>query len=354
MLLHADNFSIYGANHALMLDGVYAESDCSLVADPDGLSPGRVFSQNGSLSNNTIPFRYVLQFGSVTTLGICTRLWLSAIPSDDGAKFDLNMRSAANDLIARIFVTATGALRLTVDLAGVSTEFTTPIPVVTANGWYHIEWKVVFHATAGMVPANLDSEIRVEGVTVLENTAVPCNNTPIAMMRTSSGNISRNFTAYLKDFVLWDGSGARNNDFLGTQLVSNLAPIADVELNWVPNAGTEGWPILQNVPPDPTEFIAATLDELDDPYQAELSDLPLNTSSVKGIITYVRAAKTNGGDGNIQTSLISNGDAVNGSDRPITVAQTYWRDIFETDPHTAAPWTPSSVNNVTMQINRTV
>ena len=224
----------------------------------------------------------------------------------------------------------------------------------TANGWYHIEWKFVIDNTVPLSPTGT-YEIRVEGVTVYTSPApVPLTQNNIGMMRTSSGNISRNYAAFLKDFVLWDNNGARNNDFLGTVLVTNLGPDEDIELGWTPNVGTEIFPILANIPPDPTQYMFADVPQVGDPYEAELSDLPLNTTSVKGIITYVRAAKTDGGDGQMQVSMISDGDVVSGSDRPITVAQTYWRDIFETDPHTAQPWTPAAVNAATIQIVRTV
>ncbi len=70
-------------------------------------------------------------------------------------------------------------------------------------------------------------------------------------------------------------------------------------------------------------------------------------------MTVVRAGKFDGGDGTLQNGLISAATPVNGSDRPITVSQTYWRDIFEEDPATVAPWLPAAVNLVQMQINRT-
>lgn len=346
MLLHADDFTIYG-NASYMLNGVYAEANCVLTLDPDGFSSGKVLNQNppGTIDNASIPFRYVLQYGAVQKLGSAFRLWLSELPTTDGMKWRYELCDVSNNYVARFYITANG--RLAVQLDG-GAEYVTPVPVVTANGWYHIEWK---HEITG---ATASFEVRIEGVTVLQETDVACTAHNLGMVRTYSDNISRNYAASMKDFVLWDETGVQNVDFLGAVLVTNVAPIADVSLNWTPNVGDAGFSILDNVPPDNSQYIAATLDQIGTPYVADLSDLPLNTTSVKGVITYVRAAKTDGGDGRLQTALISDGVTELGADRPITVAQTYWRDIFEHDPATNQPWTPAAVNSANLQINRTV
>jgi hypothetical protein len=88
-----------------------------------------------------------------------------------------------------------------------------------------------------------------------------------------------------------------------------------------------------------------------------MTSLTGDITSIKCVMTMVRAAKTDGGDGSLQNGLISHPSAGPvtglGQDRPITTAQTYWRDVFELDPKTAAPWLPSSVNQAHLQINRT-
>jgi hypothetical protein len=70
-------------------------------------------------------------------------------------------------------------------------------------------------------------------------------------------------------------------------------------------------------------------------------------------MTIVRAAKTDGGDGSLQVSVVSSGTAGDGTNRPITVAQTYWTDVHDLDPHTSAAWTPTTVNAAQLKINRT-
>lgn len=349
MLLHADNFSIYGGpNPQFMLNGVYAQANCNLVADPDGISGGRVLSQDpyGVPSNSSIPLRYVLQNGAVDTIGLAFRLWLTELPVDDNRKFSIWLNDQSNELLAWLYVTANGRLAFLVQ-GGSETNYT-DVPAITADGWYHIELKY------SRVLDSCDYEIRVEGFTVMQETGVDCLPTGVGQIKFESQNVSRNYTAHVKDFVIWDGSGTYNHDFMGSVLVTNLAPASDIALGWTPNTGTEGYSILNDVPPDPTRYISATIDQIGTPYEASMTDLPTDSTTVRGLITYVRAAKTDGGDGSLQVSLISAGDAADGSDRPITVAQTYWRDIFEEDPHVAAPWTPAAANAATLKINRTI
>lgn len=83
-------------------------------------------------------------------------------------------------------------------------------------------------------------------------------------------------------------------------------------------------------------------------------NLPADVTSVRGLLVVGRMRKVDGGDGNVQMSLISNGDVGNGANRPITTTFSYWYDVSQLDPDTGLPWTPLAVNNMTGRINRTL
>jgi hypothetical protein len=353
-ILHADNFSIYGVTSALMLNGIYAENlGCDLVADPDGVSTGKVLRPGWDHFNNSnTTWRYVLQTGVAPIVGIAGRIWNTTLPINNGTAVRFyEWRNIANDPLGALAVLSTGALRfITYAADGTPTNYDTPVPVVTAQGWYHIEAKFA-HTGAG----TFTYEVRVEGVTVLTGNAVTVRNFDIAQCAAFhveiGGGAQQN---YLKDLVIWNGAGATNNNFLGSVLVTNLLPASDVALNWGLTGGANGYGILDNIPPDDAKFIYARHDVPPaGPYVGTLTDLPVDTTSVKAVITFVRAAKTDGGDGSLQVGVISNGDTGLGSDRPITIAQTYWRDVFELDPDTGAAWLPAAVNAAEIQIDRT-
>lgn len=353
MLLHADNFTIYGGDESLMLNGIYAENGgCTLVTDPDGISGGMVLRPGWNGFNTNTNWRYVLQTGATTKAGVALRWWNSTLPPSNNLKAQvIQFRDGANNVLLALGALSTGQLEVqSLDNAGNPTNYDTLVPVITAQGWYHIE--ILATHTGGMV---YHVEVRVEGVNVLTVDTAATRAADIAQIAAYhvqiGGDVQENF---IKDLVIYNGSGTENNDFLGSVLVSNLNPLTDVALNWGLTGGATGHDILSNIPPNDAAFIYALhIPPPAGPYVGTLSDLPVDTSSVKGVITFVRAAKSDGGDGSLQVGVISNGVTGLGSDRPITVAQTYWRDVFELDPDTGAPWLPAAVNATEIQINRT-
>ncbi len=352
-LVHADNFSIYGTTVALLLNGIYAQTDgTTLVTDPDGISGGHVARITGSGQNTeTNGLRFVLP-SSQNKVGISQRIWLPALQSSTiPCAVFAQFRDGANAIMVTITADTTGRLRAHAGDSQSAAVLTSTNPVITANGWYHLE--TVVNNSANTV------EVRVEGITVISGTITIASDIAQVMATSRTSNTSAGYTWYTKDYVIWNGAGSFNNDFLGSVLVANLMPTADIDLNWTPSTGTAGWSILDNIPPVDTTYLSAPYNAgaYEDPYVGELSDLPVETTSVKGLITFVRASKSDGGDGTLQVGLISDPAGtpatVLGADRAITVAQTYWRDVFEVDPKTSALWLPAAVNLAQLQLDRT-
>lgn len=354
-LVHADDFSIYGSNAALLLNGIYAANGgVSLDTDPDGISSGRVVHIN---SNNPSGLRFVLPT-TATVTGVAFRMWAPSLNFAGNVFPSVALLDGGSGTTTLVDFDTTGRARLRT--SGV-TIATTTNPVITATGWYHIEMK--FTLGAGATDA---FEMRVEGITVMSVTNVNLQadiNYQVALGTYNfGGNSGSSTNIYYKDFVIWDGTGSYNNNFLGSVLVTHLVTNSDISLNWTPSTGTTGWDILDNIPPVDTTYISAPYNAggppfYPNPYVGTLTDLPVTATSVKGLITFVRAAKSDGGDGSLQVGVISDPlgtpTTVLGANRPITVAQTYWRDVFEVDPDTSAPWTPAAVNLARIQINRT-
>ena len=160
-------------------------------------------------------------------------------------------------------------------------------------------------------------------------------------------------TLYVKDLVVSNDLGTENVGQLGTVRVVNLVTTADVGLGgWTPSTGTTGYNILDNNPPNEAIYLAA---DSTPPAAMEfaLADLPDDISSVKAVVSYVYAKKTDGGDGTLQVSMVSNAAESNGTDRAITTGSNFWRDVHEIDPDTTTAWTRVSVNAATLKIDRT-
>lgn len=360
-ILHADNFSRYGNVSALLTQGVYAEiadSFAGLLPDPDGVSPGRVLGWNKSAGGLDTCWRYALPNGAVSKCGTACRVWSDGLPEGPGiAQRFITFKTITNDPLASLNIQPNGALRMLIyPTAGGTVEYVTPAPVVTAKGWYHVE------ASYSHGGANVASfEVRVEGAAVLAFANVAATkNSDVGQVsgEMSFGPSAGGVSFYQKDLVIWDGNGALNNDFLGSVLVASIVPNADVSLNWSPSTGATGYPILANVPPNDGQYISASYTAGATPtippaYIGQLSDLPVEATTVKAVLAFARAGKVDGGDGSLQIGVVSGASTGLGANRPITVAQTYWRDVFETDPATGAAWLPGAVNAAKIQINRT-
>lgn len=351
-LIHADNFNVYGNSTAPMLNGRYTQvNNCSIVTDPDGISTAKVLYTEAGF------FRRAIKTPT-SKIGVGCRIWLSSLPANNQQTVKpVSWRDASNQLMVEYEITTTGSIKAYVFDDVNDTVYTigdTVAPVVGANAWWQLE--ALFDASAKTL------EIRVEGDPVLICDASDFNghqNSGPTIYQMSYGlsadGIGGHISGYLKDYFQWDGLGSLNNDFLGSCLVTDLAPASDITLGgWVPSTGSTGWNILnQFTPPVSTPNVAAGY-PVPLPMSVTMTNLPANVTSVKGMVTLVRAAKTDGGDGNLQVSTISGAATGAGTDRPITVAQTYWEDVSEIDPNTSDPWTPVSVNNMGLKVDRTL
>lgn len=357
-IVHADNFNIYGTNTGFLTNGIYAQADnnIQLVNDPDGISPAKVLKIGPNNFFGPV-IRYVLPATSLNC-GVSHRIWLATLPPDNQFVPTItSYRDGANAILFELSIDSTG--RIVAKNVSGTVIGTSTLPAVTATGWYHIESKIVINAATGSI------EVRVEGQTVLNLTNINTGSTAVSQIACtgySLGGDTKNTQHWMKDLVVWNNLGSLNNTFLGPVLVTNLVPTGDAALNWTPSTGTNGWSILDNIPPDDTKYLSAPYNAggppfYPSPYKGILSDLPIEAVTVKGLVSFVRAAKADGGDGSIQVGIISDPSGAPatalGVDRPITVAQTYWRDIFEVDPKTGVPWLPAAVNAAQIQLNRT-
>lgn len=381
-----DNFSMYGTGSAgvsRMLNGLYAcadneagsnpqtGSDNTLAADPDPTATGIVYRMGDRFNNlgstTTVAFTNTLRRVfplAVTTVGVGFRVWFNSLPSNTVSQSArLAFKDASNNTLFNLEVGPIGDLiawRGTVtegssagsvartDILGQTTG-----PVIVTNAWQHIEVKTTLDSTTGAV------EVRVDGVTVLTLTNVNTSASDLPASAVAWHNFQRAASGvrapvwFIKDIVSWNTLGSYNNNFIGPVAIVSLVPNGDDALNWTPVGASNGWSILDNSPPVDTQYIAAGV-PLPSAYRANMTNLPVDVTSIRALQPVVRARKVDGGDGNIQVSLVSGPAEQALADRPITPTFTYWADISEEDPNTSAAWTPAAVDAVIVKINRTV
>jgi hypothetical protein len=346
-----DDFQGYGNNAALMLNGKYAEVNAAgLVQDPDPTVGVGIYALTGANG----PVRRVLS-AAQTTVGVAFRIWISQLLGETCMFqfYDVNV-------LPHIFIThdASGYVKAyRQDTAGRVLLGTSANPVIVANAWQHLEAKVFINAATGTV------EVRREGVVVLTVGPVRTSTDLVGSAASIQNYVIFNRGGYgqpmangyyVKDFAIWDGTGARNNNFLGSRVVKRLRPNGDVVFPWTPSTGVTGYNRVNvNAPTDDTSYIYAP-----DPAPAAsrftLEDLAVTVTSVAFVQAEHRSRKTDGGDGNIQLGLKSSATTGLGADRPITTAYTYYSDIFDSDPNGGGAWSVAAVNALEYQINRTL
>jgi hypothetical protein len=359
-----DDFTIYGTdtNRALrLLDGPYANTiRADLQVDPDPTAGGnQVLRVFGGGTGGDI--RKILS-SSQTTVGVAARYWITFLPIGIGSTNCPNIvtwKDTNNIVHCYVRIDASGYLRVyRAANGGLDTLIgSSSSPVIVTNAWRHIECKMVLNNVAsGSV------EVRLEGAVVVNITGVKttsditgASTTTIDAVSIQSQQDASGPVLYVKDFIVWDGSGAANNNFMGSCQVYKILPDADDgTLNWTPSTGTTGFnQINDTTPNDDSGYISAPV-PLPSPCQFTMSDLPINTSSVRGVMLIHRSRKTDGGDGQLQASLISGANTGNGSNRTITTAYTYWWDMFDTEPVSGSSWSKTLVNAAKMKLNRTV
>jgi hypothetical protein len=74
--------------------------------------------------------------------------------------------------------------------------------------------------------------------------------------------------------------------------------------------------------------------------------LPTTVSVVYGVFVTGGYRKLDAGPETIVQKLVSSGSTASGSTMAMSLSYAFWTDLFVTDPHTGATWTPTSVNDI--------
>lgn len=355
-----DDFSSYGTDvnkNVRLLDGPYAAAvRFDLQADPDlnGIGAQVLRGFGGGLGGD---FRKVLNTPQ-TTVGMASRVWLASLPSIPLAGICPHVfKDTNNNVHITIMINPSGYIEAYRNAYsdGVNRVLlgTSASPAIGANGWRHIETKVLLDNAAGTV------EVRVEGVTVLNLSGIRTTSniggagTTCGMACMMSPQDSGQPAFYSKDLIVWDGSGTANTNFLGSCTVYKIIPQSDASLNWATSAGSTGYNLINETTPDDDATYIQAGSPAPAAAQFNMTDLPTNVTSVKGVMTMHRSKKTDGGDGNITASVISGANTGVGANRPITTAYTYNWDVFDKDPSGSA-WSKTLVNALLLKLDRTL
>lgn len=345
MILWAESTDYYGVTETNMTDGAWAAINAAISTTR--ARTGTHSMEFGMQGPDNIRRVFGL---AKTTVRFGAAYFFDALPQASDAVFLSKFNDAGNAPQISIYLASTGAIRVFRGDSG-GTLLATSTALLTANGWNHVETEVTIDDAAGAV------ECRLNGVTVVSLTGIDTKAT--ANLETSQvvighdQNIHQDALWYVDDMVCSDDQGGTNDTFIGDVKVYTQFPDADTaDVDWTPSSGGSRFAMIDEEDPDGD----ATYDEATDPGQKmglSFPDVDASITQVVGVIMLHKTKKTDAGIANVQLTAESSGDTQDGTDRPMTEAYTLYWDCIDQDPHTGAPWTPSTVNAMTVQVTRT-
>lgn len=356
-LLWCDGFDHYGVISNLT-EGVYAEVNSVTLMTANPRTGTHHLRFGSSLTTSSSIVRRVLG-GAKTTVGIAGAFYFLTLPALNGRQKVFDFRDAANAIQVSIVVQSTGTISayrgngVSGTLLGTSAS-----PVVTAETYQHIEAMVFFSQTVGTI------EVRVNGVTVLSlsgidtvNSAlVECSQVSIAGVSGNSPSDGGGVQTDLEDIFCYDDTSSFNNTFIGDRRVLTLFPNANTaQADWTAVGAATGYECIDEATPDgDTTYITASPPGSPGAIsEFGIQNLPAGVSAISAVVVVEMARKTEAGPANTQWSVISGASETAGVDKPMTEIYTYRQDVFQTDPASAAPFTPSEVDALLIKVERT-
>lgn len=219
-------------------------------------------------------------------------------------------------------------------------------PILTANTWYHIEFKYNIDDTIGYC------EVRVNGETVAQINNADLGTTPAGIFQIYNYWDS-NIDIRVDDVIAWDTTGPVNNDFIGQARVLTVFPASDTPVaDFVVTGAASGYQAIDEVPPDDdTSYIEGV--NAGDISEFGMPALPPEVVSIVGLFIPSRSKLSAAGAATLQISMVSNGQVAPGVDRGLGVGWTYYTDKFETNPDGGGAWSKSAFEAALIRLEKT-
>ena len=216
---------------------------------------------------------------------------------------------------------------------------------ITSGVYNYIELKITISNTVGVV------QLRVNGVTEINLSNQDTQNSGNASADQVWFGFDRvqpdgvvSFSDDYDDVYILDGTGgAPYNDFLGDSRVDALYPVSDQLAQWVPSTGTDHWALVDESPPNTTDYVTeSTVGDID---RFGFTDLPVLTSPVvRAVQVAMYAQNPEGGARNIAATALSNAVVLDGATQALSLTFRYLYEIYTKNPDGTIDWTPTTVD----------
>lgn len=221
---------------------------------------------------------------------------------------------------------------------GATVIASTAASIITSNVWYHFEVSATISATVGTVT------LRLNGATVLNFTGNTKNGGTVDLIdAVKLQNPSSGPQFSFDDFYVCNDSGSTNNVFLGDVQVQTLMPsAAGTSTQFTPTGVANNWDNVNDIPYSAADYNTSSTVGQRDTYA--LADLVTGTGTVFGVQNTIIALKSDAGAASIKAAMKSGGTVYYDANQNLGASLSSTVAMHETDPATAAAWTPTNVN----------
>lgn len=208
------------------------------------------------------------------------------------------------------------------------------------NAWHYVELKSTLSDTVGIV------QVRVDGNTtpVINLSAQDTKNAGTKTVFDSVGFGSEPSFGNTNsdDFYICNAAGSVNNDFLGDIKIEALIPTADGATSGLtPSTGTSHFALVDEIPPNTTDYVSSPTNAAKDTWGYANTTI---AGTVKGVQVNTYAQKSDALAKSFRPVIRHSGTDYAGTDQALGTGFGYYRQLYETNPGTAAAWTTSDVD----------
>lgn len=219
----------------------------------------------------------------------------------------------------------------------------TPPNQYAANAWTWVEARAIGNsagANTGIV------EVRVNGFSRLIVNGIDLPNA--FAFHAMGGFVGGTFS--IDDWIVWDGTGVKNNTFMGDRrLVIDLPNANGATQNFTASAGS-AFNCVNVVPPVDTTYIegaaAGNVSEF------SKTGIGINSTDIAAVVICGRMFKTDAGVASGRIGINSVGNVSNSAELFPGTTGVFFYFPVENDPNGGIPWTRASVDAANLRVTR--
>lgn len=333
-LIWAEPFDQYGGNSAIVIQNGYsAVNISSFQAGRTGANSVQLFS---SLISRPLSV-------PVATLGQGAAFNFQSCGGNNVGNVGLLFASAGFTFEATVSVMpdlSLGVWDRTFTLKG-----QTPPHVLVGGSWVWVEAKLI--GNVGGVINTGSIEVRVNGITKVTVNGL---NLPNLIAFSVLGG-STNSNCFFDDWIVWDTTGTKNNDFMGDRALYMSVPNTNVAAHqdFVPSAGN-AFSCVNLVPPVDTTFIegnaAGNISEF------TKGAIGIASTDIAAVVVMGRLFKSDAGAATGRVGINSVGNVLNSPSITPGTTGAFFTEIVELDPNGNIPWTKAAADAANIRITR--